>query len=408
MKRLVALLALVASFSAHAVVIPMPVIIPAAATAAIASTIAARNNQSVPAQAPSTRVVKIGHSAPLTGESANMGKDDQNGGVLAIEDLNAQHLVIDGQHVRFVLASEDNAADPRIGTMVAQKLVDAGVVAVVDGQLSSVAIPDAAIYKAAGIPQIANAASNPELTQLGIPSVFRIVGTDNQQGPALAKYAIKTLHYKTFAVQDDQTAYGHGLAEAFAHEVKKQGGRVVYRGGNSNKAVDFKAVLTTIKGLHPDAIFYAGEEATTAPLFKQAIALGLKSKFLTGDSGCVDELAKLTGSQATDRLTCSEPDTAFSLIPGGRDFDQKYRARFKQPIVDYAPYTYDAIMLIADAMKRADSTNPADITAALKTSRYVGITATMVFDQYGDLQHPVVSISKYVNGVKTPFLMVKP
>jgi branched-chain amino acid transport system substrate-binding protein len=372
-KRLIAVLAVLTSFSAHA-----------------------------------NLVVKIGHSVPLTGESANMGKDDQNGGVLAIEELNKQGITVKGQAVTFVLDSEDNAADPRTGTMVAQKLVDSGVVAVIDGQLSSVAIPAASIYKAAGIPQIANAASNPELTKLGIQSVFRIVGTDDQQGPALAQYAIKTLHYKTFAVQDDQTAYGHGLAEAFASEVTKQGGRVVYRGGNSNKQVDFKAMLTTIKGKNPDAIFYAGEEATTAPLFKQAIALGLQSQFLTGDSGCVDELAKLTGTAATDRLTCAEPDTAFSLIPRGTEFEKAYRTRFRQSIVDYAPYTYDAIMLIADAIKRADSTTPSDITQALKAANYEGITATMQFDPFGDLKHPVVSISKFVNGVKTPFQIVKP
>jgi branched-chain amino acid transport system substrate-binding protein len=377
MKRFAALIALLASFAAHA------------------------------ANEPQT-IVKIGHIAPLTGESANMGKDDQNGAVLAIEELNKKGISLAGKKLVFQLDSEDNAADPRTATNVAQKLVDSGVVAVIDGQLSSTAIPDARIYANAGIPQIANAASDPELTKLGYSTVFRIVGTDSQQGPALADYAIKKLHYKTFAVQDDSTAYGHGLAEAFANEVKKQGGRVVYRGGNSNKQVDFKGILTTIKGLHPDALFYAGEEATTAPIFKQAIELGLTSKLLTGDSGCVDELAKLTGTAATDRLTCSEPDTAFSLIHGGDAFAARYTARFHQAIVDYAPYSYDAVMLIADAIERAQSVQPKDIQAALKTSDYQGITVRVKFDQYGDLAHPVVSISKYVKGVKTPFLIVTP
>lgn len=357
---------------------------------------------------PPQQIVKIGHVAPLTGESANMGKDDQNGAVLAIEELNKKGISLAGKTLVFQLNSEDNAADPRTATNVAQKLVDSGVVAVIDGQLSSTAIPDARIYANAGVPQIANAASDPTLTKLGYTSVFRLTGTDNQQGPALADYAIKTLHYKTFAVQDDQTAYGHGLAEAFAAEVKAKGGKVVYRGGNSNKQVDFKAVLTTIKGKNPDAIFYAGEEATTAPIFKQALELGLKSKLLTGDSGCVDELAKLTGTAATDRLVCSEPDTAFSLIPNGQAFAAQYKARFHQNIVDYAPYSYDAVMLIADAIQRAQSIQSKDIQVALKKSDYQGITARMKFDAYGDLLHPVVSISKYVKGVKTPFLIVKP
>jgi branched-chain amino acid transport system substrate-binding protein len=357
---------------------------------------------------PSDLVVKIGHVAPLTGESANMGKDDQNGAVLAVEELNKKAIKLGGQKLVFELHSEDNAADPRTATNVAQKLVDSGVIAVIDGQLSSTAIPDARIYANAGVPQIANAASDPQLTRLGYINIFRIVGTDSQQGPALADYAIKVLKYKTFAVQDDQTAYGHGLAEAFAKEVKAKGGKVVYRGGNSNKQVDFKAVLTTIKGKNPDALFYAGEEATTAPIFKQAIALGLKSKLLTGDSGCVDELAKLTGNEATDRLVCSEPDTAFALIPGGDAFAQRYKQRFHQDIVDYAPYSYDAVMLIADAITRAQSIEPKKLQAALEVSDYQGITARMRFDTYGDLQHPVVSISKYINGVKRPFLIVNP
>jgi branched-chain amino acid transport system substrate-binding protein len=379
MKRFVALLGLILSLSAHASV-----------------------------GGSSTRLVYIGHVAPLTGESANMGKDDQNGAVLAVEELNEKGMVIAGQRIKLVLQSEDNAADPRTATQVAQKLVDAGVVVVIDGQLSSTAIPDARIYANAGVPQIANAASDPTLTKLGIGSVFRIVGTDAQQGPALADYALRHLHYETFAVQDDQTAYGHGLAEAFAAEVLHRGGKVVYRGGNSNKQVDFKAVLTTIKGKNPDAIFYAGEEATTAPFFKQAIDLGLKSKFLTGDSGCVDELAKLTGTLATDRLICSEPDTAFSLIAGGDQFAKKYQARFHQAIVDYAPYSYDAVYLIADAMQRAQSVEPKEILAALKTSAYQGVTAFIKFDANGDLSEPVVSISRYDHGVKTPFLIVNP
>jgi branched-chain amino acid transport system substrate-binding protein len=376
MKRMLLLAALLTSLTAHASIDPV--------------------------------VVKIGHVAPLTGESANMGKDDQNGAVLAIEELNKKGISLNGQKLVFQLDSEDNAADPRTATNVAQKLVDSGVVAVIDGQLSSTAIPDARIYANAGIPQIANAASDPTLTKLGFSTVFRIVGTDSQQGPALADYAIKHLHYKTFAVQDDQTAYGHGLAEAFAHEVTKRGGKVVYRGGNSNKQVDFKAVLTTIKGKNPDALFYAGEEATTAPIFKQAIQLGLRSKLLTGDSGCVDELAKLTGTEATDRLTCSEPDTAFSLVAAGDNFAKKYKARFHQEVVDYAPYSYDAVYLIADAIQRSQSIQPKDLIAALRASDFQGITAHVKFDAFGDLVHPVVSISRYDKGVKTPFLIVNP
>lgn len=354
------------------------------------------------------QIVKIGHVAPLTGESANVGKDDQNGAVLAVEEINRKGLVIDGQKLKLVLDSEDDAADPRIGTQVAQKLVDDGVVAVVGHEMSSTSIPAAPIYAAAGVAQVTQSASDPQFTKLGLKTTFRIVGTDAQQGPALADYAIKVLGYKTFAVQDDQTSYGFGLANEFAKQVVADGGTVMYRGGNSNKAVDFRAVLTLIKGMSPDAIFYAGEEATGGPFFKQAMQLNLQAKFLTGDSVCTDELATLSGIPATQRLTCSEPDTAFSLMQYGSDFDKRYQARFHQSIVDYAPYSYDAVYLIVDAMVRAQSTNRAAVLASLKKSNYQGITALMSFDAHGDLKHPVVTISNYINGKKTPIKTVSP
>lgn len=354
------------------------------------------------------QIVKIGHVAPLTGESANLGKDDQNGARLAIEELNAKGLVINGQKITLVLDSEDDAADPRLGTQVAQKLVDDGVVAVVGHEMSSTSIPAAPIYAAAGVAQITPSASDPQFTRLGYKTTFRIVGTDAQQGPALADYAFKR-GLRSVAVVDDSTSYGSGLANEFAKRWTQNGGRVVSRDAGTSKTVDFKAILTKIKGKSPDAVFYAGEEATGAPFFKQAVQLGMdkKMKFLTGDSVCTERLADLSGKTAANNLTCSEPQAPQSLMQGGKSFNAKYKARFGQPVIDWAPFSYDVVYVIADAMQRANSTDRAAILAALPATHYKGVVADISFDQYGDLKNPIVAISHYVNGVKTPIQVIK-
>lgn len=358
--------------------------------------------------ASANQIVKIGHVAPLTGESANLGKDDQNGARLAIEEINAKGLVIDGQKITLVLDGEDDAADPRLGTQVAQKLVDDGVVAVVGHEMSSTSIPAAAIYAAAGVAQITPSASDPQFTRLGFKTTFRIVGTDAQQGPALADYARK-IGVRSVAVVDDSSSYGAGLASEFAKRFKQSGGRVVSRDAGTTKTIDFKAILTKIKGERPDAVFYAGEEATGAPFFKQAVQLGLdkRTKFLTGDSVCTEELATLSGVQAADNLTCSEPQAPQSLMQGGKSFNAKYKKRFGQPVIDWAPFSYDVVYVIADAMKRANSTTRAGILAALPATNYKGVVADISFDQYGDLKDPIVAISHYVNGRKVPLLVMK-
>jgi len=369
--------------------------------------VAALSFATLPAFA-NNQIVKIGHVAPLTGESANLGKDDQNGARLAIEEINAKGLVINGQKVTLQLDGEDDAADPRLATQVAQKLVDDGVVAVVGHEMSSTSIPAAAIYAQAGVAQITPSASDPQFTRLGYKTTFRIVGTDAQQGPALADYARKK-GLRSVAVVDDASSYGAGLANEFAKRFQSSGGRVVSRDAGTTKTVDFKAILTRIKGKNPDAVFYAGEEATGAPFFKQAVQLGMdkRMKFLTGDSVCTERLADLAGKTAADNLTCSEPQAPQSLMQGGKSFNAKYKKRFGQPVIDWAPFSYDVVYVIADAMQRANSTDRAAILKALPATRYKGVVADISFDQYGDLKNPIVAISHYVNGVKTPIQVIK-
>lgn len=346
------------------------------------------------------QVVKIGHFAPLTGMSAHVGKDDENGARLAIEEINAKHLVIDGQKVTLELDGQDDAADPKTGTVVAQKMVDDGVVAVVGSDMSSTSIPAAKIFSDAGIVQISPGATNPDYTLLGYKTAFRVVGTDAQQGPALANYAVKVLKARTVAIVDDSTSYGQGLASQFEKGAKAQGATVLSHEATSDKAVDFRSILTRIKGEHPDVIMYGGEDATGGPFAKQAAQLGIRARILAGDGVCTESLAQLAGT-ATDNVVCSEAGMALSKMPGGAAFVEKYKTRFAQPIQIYAPYAYDSVYIIVDAMKRANSTNPAKILAAMPSTHYKGVIGETAFDSRGDLQHGAISLFYYKKGEKT-------
>ena len=351
-------------------------------------------------------VVLIGHAAPLTGQLAHMGKDSENAARLAIDEINSQHPVIGGKPVRLELDSQDDAADPRTGTQVAQKLVDDGVVAVVGDINSGVSIPASKIYSGADIVQISQGSTNPTYTLQGYKTTFRVVATDALQGPALADYAVDSLHAKTIAIVDDSTAYGQGLADEFEKAAKAKGVNIVTREATNDKAIDFRAILTKIKGLHPDVIMYGGSDATAGPLVKQAANLGLTAKVLGGDGACTDKMIDLAGD-AIGNVTCSEAGLALSRMPKGQDFDQRYVARFKTPIDAYAPFTYDAVYVIYSAMKRADSTERTKILAALPSTQYDGVIGHIAFDPHGDLKNAAITIYQFKDKKKTVMDVIK-
>ncbi|MDN7180362.1 branched-chain amino acid ABC transporter substrate-binding protein [Caballeronia sp. SEWSISQ10-4 2] len=350
--------------------------------------------------------IKIAHVAPLTGSIAHLGKDNENGARLAVEEINAGGLVIGGQKVTLVLDAQDDGADPRTATQVAQKLVDDKVVAVVGHLNSGTSIPASKIYSDAGIVQISPSATNPAYTQQGFKTTYRVVETDAHQGPVLARYAATTMKLKSVAIVDDATAYGQGLADEFEKTAKSSGMVVLSRDATNDKAVDFRSVLTKIKGENPDAIMYGGVDATGGPLAKQAKQLGLRAKILAGDGVCTTKLAELAGV-ATDNVVCSEAGMALEKMPGGKAFEAKYEKRFGQAILYDAASTYDAVYIVVDAMKRANSTDPSKILAQMPTTDYRGVIGEVTFDSRGDLKHGAISLYEYRGGKKTLLDVVK-
>ncbi len=341
-------------------------------------------------------VVKLGHVAPMTGPQAHLGKDNENGAALAVEELNAQGLEIGGAKVKFQLLAEDDAADPKQGAIVAQKLVDAKVNGVIGHLNSGTTIPASKLYADAGIPQISGSATNPKYTQQGFKTAFRVMANDVQQGKVLGEFAAKQ-GVKTVAVVDDRTAYGQGLADEFKKAAEAAGLKVVATEYTNDKATDFKAILTKIKSTKAELVFYGGMDAQGGPMAKQMKELGIKAKFLGGDGVCTPEFMKL-GGEAAEGNYCSLPGMPLEKLAKGPEFKERFTKKFNADIQLYSPYVYDAVMVMVDAMKRADSVDSAKFLPAIGQTKYDGVTALIEFDAQGDLKGGAISIYQYKGG----------
>jgi branched-chain amino acid transport system substrate-binding protein len=338
--------------------------------------------------APAEVVVKLGHVGPLTGGIAHLGKDNENGAQLAVNDANAKGVTIGGTKVKFELLKEDDQADPKVGTTVAQKLVDAKVVGIVGHLNSGTTIPASAIYNQAGIPMITGSATNPKLTEQGFNNVFRVVGRDDQQGPAVANYLLANKP-KTVALLDDATAYGEGLANEVEKTLKAAGVTVLPREKGTDKTVDWKAQLTKVKGKKPDAVFFGGMDATGGPLLKQARELGIKAVFAYGDGACTDKMAELAGD-AAEGLICSQ--AGIPVQAASKGFSEGYKKTFNMDPILYAPFTYDAANLLIEAMKKANSTDPKVYLPELAKINFAGASGNISFDAKGDRKDAEMTI----------------
>ncbi|MBO9676811.1 branched-chain amino acid ABC transporter substrate-binding protein [Paenacidovorax monticola] len=350
------------------------------------------------------QVVKIGHVAPMSGPQASYGKDNENGARMAVDDLNTQGVTIGGKKIKFELMAEDDAADPKQGTAAAQKLCDAKVAGVVGHLNSGTTIPASKVYNDCGIPHVTGAATNPALTKPGYKTTFRIIANDNALGAGLAAYAAETLKLKTVAVIDDRTAYGQGVADVFKKTAATLGMKVVDEQFTTDKATDFMAILTSIKGKNPDAIFFGGMHPQAAPMLRQMEQLGMsKTKYFGGDGICTQEIIQLVaGAKTLDNVVCAEGGSSIAKMPGGEAWKKRYDAKYPGQFQIYSPYTYDATMLLVDAMKRANSVDPKVYTPELLKSNFKGVTANIAFESNGEIKNPAMTLNVYRGGKKVP------
>lgn len=359
--------------------------------------------------APETLVIKIGHVAPTSGPNAHLGKDNEYGARMAIDELNAAKLTIDGKPATFELLAEDDASDPKQGTAAAQKLVDAKVNGVIGHLNSGTTIPASQIYSDAGIPQISPSATNPKYTRQGFQTTFRVVADDTHLGGTLGKYAVETLKAKSVAVIDDRTAYGQGVADEFAKGVEASGGKIVSREFTNDKATDFNAILTSLKAKKPEVIFFGGMDAVGGPMLRQIKQLGIKVKFMGGDGICTTELPKLAGDAlADDMVFCAEAGGVEGEDKAGLDkFRADFKAKFGDEVKLYSPYVYDATKVMAEAMVKANSADPAKYLPALKASSYKGVTGKIEFDEKGDIKNGALTLMTFKGGQRVELAVIR-
>jgi len=355
-------------------------------------------------------VVRLGHVGPTSGSIAHLGKDNENGARLAVEELNAKGISIGGKKIKFELLAEDDAADPKQGTAAAQKLVDSKVVGVIGHLNSGTSIPASKIYSDAGIPQISPSATNPRYTRQGYKTTFRVVADDVHLGGTLGKYAVNQLKGKSIAVVDDRTAYGQGVADEFEKGVKAAGGKVVGREFTNDKATDFTAILTSLKAKKPDVVFFGGMDAVAGPMLRQMKQLGINAKFMGGDGICTGELPKLAaGSMGDSQVVCAEAGGVEGEAKKSmEDFGKKFKAKFNADVQLYAPYVYDAVNVMVAAMQKANSTEPAKFLPVLAaTEGYKGVTGTIAFDQKGDIKNGALTLYTYKGGKRDQLAVVR-
>ena len=350
-----------------------------AAITFLAATFAPLAAPALRAAAPVGEPIKLGEIEPMTGKEAAFGQQAHRGVLMAIDEINARGGVL-GRPLAVVV--EDNQSKPGDSATVAKKLVSREkVVAILSGGTSSNCLEIAPITQAAKIPFIATTATAPEVTEKR-DYVFRSCFIDPFQGNVLAKFATTTLKAKRVAVLTSVSAsYSVGLSKVFRDRFAALGGTVVAEQKYSEGDKDFRAQLTAIKAANPDAIAATGFYTEAALICKQARDLGLNVPIFGGDGWEAPELVEI-GGKAVDGTYYASHYSSESSAPEVRDFVKKYRARFNGETPDsMAPLAYDAALIVADAIRRAGSTDGAKIRAALAATKdFPGVTGRTSID----------------------------
>jgi len=353
---------------------------------------------SMPAWLTAAETIEIGCVAPLTGPQAHLGKDIENGARLAVDTINASTPTIGGQPVQFVLLVEDDQADPKTATVVAQKLVDEGVKGVVGHLNSGASIPASRIYAENGVPQVSPASTAVAYTNQGFDTTYRLMANDSQQGKALGRYA--TGLGKRVVVVDDRTAYGQGLIDEVVKSVEASGGKVVGREYTTDKSTDFTAILTSLKAKRPDVVVFGGMDPQAAPMMRQMRTLGMKTPFMGGDGMQSAEFIKLAGPAAEGAIG-SSPGLPLEQMPGGADFTKRFGERFGKVQI-YAPFSHDSAVVLIQAMLRAGSAEPKQYLPELAKTQLDGVIGPIAFDAKGDLRDGPVTLYQVKNGQWQP------
>ncbi len=336
-------------------------------------------------------VIKVGFVAPLTGDQAAHGLDMKQGAELALEDALKVGPIVPGYTIE--LLALDDARNPAQAVSAAKRLAaDPDVLAVIGHLNSSCTKPASAIYHEARMLHVSPVSSNPDISRQGFDTFYRICPTDDLQGPAAAGFAMKKLGAKKIFVLDDLTTYGRGLSNEFEQSAKKMGAEILGHEGITQGEKDFSPVLTKIKGLQPDLIFFAGMYPEGALLIQQRAKLGITAKFLGGDGLYEQSLIQLATPQAAEGVYLTALGGDVRLLPSAQAFIQAYEKKYGH-LGAYSSYMYEATRLVLEMIRTAGVKDRAAVLEAMKKLKeYPGILGTHTFDEKGDTRLRTIGI----------------
>jgi len=342
-------------------------------------------------------VIRIACAGPLTGDQAQLGIDTCQGVRLAVEQANQKGEVIPGHKLEMV--SLDDQHNPAQAVNVAKKLVsDRDVLAVMGHFNSSCTKPASAIYYEARLVQLSAASTNPEISKQGFDTFFRVAATDDVQGSKAANYAVKTLGVKTVFLIDDKTTYGKGLADEFEKAARKLRLTIQDHQGITQGDKDFTPLLTKIKPLAPDLIYFGGIYPEGALLIRQARSLDIQSRFMGGDGLATPIFIQLASPEIAEGTYATMVGGDMKKVPSAAQFVKAYEARFGE-VGQWAAYGYDAANILIAAIQKAGGKDRVAVLKAMREiPRFEGVTGEVVFDKKGDNKNQFIGVFKAESG----------
>ncbi|MCY4239820.1 MAG: branched-chain amino acid ABC transporter substrate-binding protein [Rhodospirillaceae bacterium] len=326
--------------------------------------------------------ILIATVGPMTGQYASFGEQMRRGAEQAVKDINAAGGVL-GQKIKLIVG--DDACDPKQAVAVAKKLVSQNVIFVGGHFCSGSSIPASKVYTTGRILQISPASTNPKLTDEGGPNVFRVCGRDDQQGVVAGNFLAETYAGKKVAFLHDKTAYGKGLMDAALENYKKAGGTPAMVEAYTAGEKDYTALVSKMKAAGVEVFYLGGYHTEAALMIRQAHEMSYKPQLVSGDALVTDEFWKIAGKAGEGVLMTFSPDprkNASAAPVVGKFKAQKYDPE------GYTLYTYGAIQVWAQAVKKAGSTDLAKTVKAMRTEKFDTVLGSIGFDKKGDVTAP--------------------
>lgn len=331
------------------------------------------NTPSTPTAANSNDI-KIGLPLPMTGSEATYGKDIENAIKMAVDEINAKGG-INGKKIATI--TEDDACDPQQATAAANKLISSGVVGIVGGYCSGAVVPTLTIYNEKNIPFVVTAANSSKIAAENPGNTFEINGTAVHQTQKAVEL-FKKLGVKNLAIVEQGDAYSSDLAKQTEAAWKGAGNTVVSHDVTTKGEQDFSSLVTSLKSKNADAIFWTAYYADGALLIKQLRQGGYKGAIIVGDGSSDPKLIQMAGAAGEGTYVLSPPVADY--LPAAKQFAEAYKAKYNQTAGAYAPLAYDGMNLMADALKRAGSTDGKTVIKALAdTKNFLGLAGKITF-----------------------------